>query len=460
MSAPKTAASVTEAEAFLGGHPEVRHISLILTDNCGVARGKLLTRDELLSAYKNGRYLPGSFRVLDVTGRDVEETGMVWEDGDADRLGWPVPGTLVPTPWAPGQDEAQFLTSLHELDGRPCIVDPRNTLSRIVENFSELGLTPVAAIELEFYLMDREAALSGRPKPPAAQLNGAVPKGMQPYLLQDLDDFGPFFDDVYKAGDIQGLPLQTLISEYSPGQMEIGLKHRADPLKACDEAIMYKRLVKAIAEKHGFVATFMAKPYKDLAGSGMHVHVSLVDKNGNNIFASEDPARNLPLRYAIGGLKATMAEAFAVFAPNANSYRRFRKNSYAPVAPTWGVNNRTVSLRIPAGSGQSVHIEHRVAGADANPYLVLAAVLAGMHHGMAAKIDPGPESKGNAYAAPAARMPTNWLDAIELWQRSATMRDYFHEELVDTFAIVKEAEADRFNAEPSPLDFEYYLRTI
>ncbi len=319
-----------------------------------------------------------------------------------------------------GKDEAQFLTSLHELDGRPCIVDPRNTLSRIVENFSELGLTPVAAIELEFYLMDREAALSGRPKPPAAQLNGAVPKGMQPYLLQDLDDFGPFFDDVYKAGDIQGLPLQTLISEYSPGQMEIGLKHRADPLKACDEAIMYKRLVKAIAEKHGFVATFMAKPYKDLAGSGMHVHVSLVDKNGNNIFASEDPARNLPLRYAIGGLKATMAEAFAVFAPNANSYRRFRKNSYAPVAPTWGVNNRTVSLRIPAGTGQSVHIEHRVAGADANPYLVLAAVLAGMHHGMAAKIDPGPESKGNAYAAPAARMPTNWLDAIELWQRSAT----------------------------------------
>ena len=449
-----------EARAYLAAHQEARHISLIITDSCGVARGKLLTREELVSAYKNGRYLPGSFRVLDVTGRDVVATGMVWEDGDADRLAWPVPGTLVPTPWASGKNEAQYLTTLHELDGRPCIVDPRNALERIVTTFTELGLTPVAAIELEFYLMDRDSALAGKPRPPAALLNGGTPKHMQPYLLQDLDDFGPFFDDLYDSAAIQNLPVTALISEYSPGQMEIGLKHRADALRACDEAIMYKRMVKATAEKHGLVATFMAKPYSDLSGSGMHVHVSALDKDGNNVFASDDPSRNKPLLYAIGGLKATMAEAFAIFAPNANSYRRFRKDSYAPIAPTWGVNNRTVSLRVPAGTGQSVHLEHRVAGADANPYLVLAAVLAGMHHGLTAKIDPGPESKGNAYASPAARMPTNWLDAIEMWQASDLMRKYFDPEFVDTFAIVKEAEADRFNAEPTPLDFEYYLRTI
>ncbi len=450
----------TEAETFLAAHPNVRHISLILTDSCGVARGKLLTREELVSAFKNGRYLPGSFRVLDVTGRDVEETGLVWEDGDADRLAWPVPGTLLPTPWM-GPAHGQFLTTLHELDGSPCQVDPRNALARVLERFQADGFTPVCAIELEFFLLDRESALAGKPQPPVSLVSGARPKHYQAYLLQDTDDFAPFFDDLYRAAEVQGLPAQTLISEYAPGQMEIGLLHRADGLKACDDAIMFKRLVKGVAEQHGLVATFMAKPYKEWTGSGMHVHVSLADRSGKNAFACDDPAKNDLLRHSVGGLKATMTDGMAIFAPNANSYRRFRKNSYAPISPTWGINNRTVSIRIPAGKGETCHLEHRSAGADANPYLVLAAVLAGMHHGIAEAIDPGPPVTGNAYAVKSgARMPINWFSALETWRASKIMREYFGNEFVDVFASVKEAEADRFFCEPTPLDFEFYLRTI
>ena len=457
---PDGATLAQEAGAFLSANPDVSHISMIWTDLCGVMRGKLLTREELVAAYKGGRYFPGSMMSIDVTGRDVEETGLVWEDGDGDRLCWAVPGTLCLVPWLPDA-QAQYISTIHELDGAPSIAEPRQTLARVVERFrGETGLTPVAAIELEFYLMDRDTALAGRPQPPRALTNGAHTNQIQCYLLQDLDDFGPFFRDLYSAAKVQGLPAEALISEYAPGQMEIGLKHRADALRACDDAIMFKRLVKATAEKHGLIASFMAKPYRDQAGCGMHLHVSLADTEGKNVFASADPASHPLVRQCVAGMKVTMGEALAIFAPNANSYRRFRKNMYAPVKPNWGVNNRTVSIRIPAASGAATHIEHRISGADANPYLALAAMLGGMLHGITGKLDPGPPVKGNGYAQPADPLPTHWLAAIEALRGSAAMREYLGTRFVDVFTAIKEAEADRFHSEPQPLDFDYYLRTM
>lgn len=447
-----------EAEAFLAASPETQSFNMIWTGVSGVQRGKLLRRPEVLGAYKNGRFLPGSIMGVDVNGEDVVETGLVWDDGDADRIAWPLPGTLLPVPWTEGS--AQFLTALHELDGSPSIVEPRNTLARVVERFKEMRLTPVAAVELEFYLMDREAALSGNPRPPKSLLNEARAEHFQCYLLQDLDDFQPFFRDLYSGAEAQGLPALTVISEYAPGQMEIVLQHRPDVLKAADEAIMFKRLVRATAERHGLAATFMAKPYSQYTGSGMHIHVSLMDEDGRNMFAAENASESPLMLNAIAGLKETMAEAMLIFAPNANSYRRFRRNSYAPIAPSWGVNNRTVSVRVPATKGEAMHIEHRPAGADANPYLVLAAVLAGMHHGITHKLDPGPAVVGNGYEQPAPKMPTNWYSAIDAFRGGRVIRDYLGDRFVDIFSIIKEVEADRFNAEPTPRDFSWYLRTI
>jgi len=297
-----------EAQAFLDANPDIESVHVIWTDMCGVARGKILRRDEVVPAWKDGRFMPISALVLDVTGQDVPETGLVFDEGDRDMLLWPVPGSMVRVPWA-HVPTAQYIATVHDLDGTPHYADPRNALDKIVKRFElELGMKPVGAVELEFFLMDRASALAGKPMAPQSLINEARPQHYQAYYLQDTEDFGPFFKDLYAWCEIQGLPAKTLISEYAPGQMEIVLRHRADVLKACDEGIMLKRLIKNVAEKHGLAATFMAKPYSAWTGSGMHIHVSLGDEDGNNLFAAEDPMQNELLMHAIGGLKAAMAE--------------------------------------------------------------------------------------------------------------------------------------------------------
>jgi glutamine synthetase len=449
-----------EALAFLDANPDITSIHVIWTDICGVARGKILRRDELVPAWKDGRFMPISALVLDITGQDVPETGLVFDEGDRDMLLWPVPGSLVRIPWME-EPTAQYLASVHDLDGTPHFADPRNALEAIVKRFqAELNMTPVGAVELEFFLMDRASAIAGEPRAPKSLINEHRPQHFQAYYLQDLDDFAPFFKDLYAYCDAQGLPAKTLISEYAPGQMEIVLRHRSDVLKACDEGIMLKRVIKATAEKHGMAATFMAKPYAQWTGSGMHIHVSLGDEQGNNLFAAEDPMQNELLLHAIGGLKAAMAESMLIFAPNANSYRRFRRNSYAPVSASWGINNRTVSLRIPAGAANACHIEHRPSGADANPYLVMAAILAGMHYGITEKSDPGNPVVGNGYEKRAKYIPGNWFDAIDAFWRASILKEYFGKPFVDTYCTIKEVEADRFYAEPTLRDFEWYLRAV
>ena len=204
----------------------------------------------------------------------------------------------------------------------------------------------------------------------------------------------------------------------------------------------------------------MAKPFAQSAGSGMHLHISMNDAAGNNAFASEDVAGTPLLRHAIGGMKTLLAESMAIFAPNANSFRRFKANSYAPVAATWGVNNRTVSLRIPAGSPASRHVEHRICGADANPYLAMAAVLAAMLHGITHTIDPGPAVVGNGYEAQGddIRLPNHWASAIEAFDNSAAMRDYLGDRFVTNYVVVKGVEMANFMAEVTDLDYTWYLR--
>jgi glutamine synthetase len=205
----------------------------------------------------------------------------------------------------------------------------------------------------------------------------------------------------------------------------------------------------------------MAKPFAEHAGSGMHLHVSVEDAGGKNIFASESPEGTEALRHAIGGMAATLGDAFAIFAPNANSYRRFKANSFAPVAPTWGVDNRTVSLRVPKGAPATRHIEHRVAGADANPYLALAALLAGVHHGITNRIDPGPPVVGDGYAKAAesgVKLPSNWFAAVDAFAASPIIADYLGTRFQKMFASVKHTEQDRFFGQVPPIDYQWYLR--
>lgn len=449
-----------ECRDFLAGNPQVRFVDVFFTSMTGVPRGKRLRIHELQAVYDYGRFLPGSILVVDTTGADCEDTGLVWEDGDADRRARPVPGTLTLAPWL-GDDMAQVMLSLYELDGTPNDLDPRHVLQKVLDRYAADGLTPVAACELEYYLVDLERTADGDLQPPKSLQTGRRPHGIEVYGLPELEAISPFLRELWDTADVIGVPLEGAISEFAPSQVELTLKHKPDALRACDDALLYKRMAKGVALRHGCEATFMAKPWADRAGNGFHVHVSFNDADGNNLCAAEDPEGSPMLRRAIGGMKQLLGEGMAILAPNANSYRRFKANSYAPVAATWGVNNRTVSLRIPAGPAPTRHVEHRVAGADGNPYLVMAVLLASAHHGLTNKIDPGPAVVGDGYAAAAkekSRLPSNWFAAVDLFDQSTVLREYLGDRFVDMFVSVKRTEQARFFEVVTSLDFDWYLR--
>lgn len=445
-----------ELDAFLAANPDVQAVQIMITDPSGVLRGKSVRREELARIFDAGRQVAGSILGLDITGEDVDDTGLVWDTGDADMCARPIAGTLVRAPWL-GPSTGQLMLTMFDAKGAPAPADPRHVLVRVLDRLARAGYTPVVACEIEFYLLREEA---GGKLAPAGGGRASERRKIDAYSLQRLDDLAPVFADVYTAANAQGLPAETLMSEYAPGQFEITLRHRADALRAVDDAVMFKRVLRGVAQKHGLIASFMAKPFTARAGCGLHVHVSLNDARGDNLFASDEPAGTPLLRHAIGGMKAHMAESLAIFAPNANSYRRFVSRSYAPIAPNWGINNRSVSLRVPAGPPASRHIEHRIAGADANLYLATAAVLAAAARGIEQKLDPGPPVEGNGYAQAGERtLPAGWREALAAAEASTFLPDALGADFMKIFLAIKRQECERFLAEVTELDYAWYLRS-
>ena len=340
--------------------------------------------------------------------------------------------------------------------------DPRHALQAQVDALAAQGLHPAGAFELEFFLLDPERDAYGKMQPARDVLDGRKSTKTEVYSVDHLHGMLPLFSDIYAGAAKAGIKAETLISEYAPGQYELTLHYRTDVMQAADDLMRLKRIVRAQARAHGVVACFMAKPNEDYAGSGMHFHVSMLDDAGRNIFVEDREGQwNTAILHALGGLKTTMAESMLVFAPHANSWRRFATQSYAPVSPSWGVNNRSVALRIPAGDIKARRIEHRPAGVDANPYLVAATVLAGIRHGMAQKIDPGPETTGNGYDDDStSAIPTDWKQAIEAAKASAFLKDALGEDMHRTFTAIKAAEYARVMRTVSEVDFDLYLHTV
>jgi glutamine synthetase len=445
-----------EPERLFASNPEIYDVDLLIPDTNGVMRGKRLQRDALAKVYRDGLALPGSIFAADITGDTVEETGLGFDEGDADRLCWPLPGSLRVVPWEQGR--AQALLTMHEADGRRFFADPRQVLRQVLERFEEHGLTPVVAVELEFYLIDRERTPSGAPQPPISPGSGIRARQTQVYSMSDLDENGALLSAVARACESQQIPAFTAVAEYAPGQFEVNLLHRPDVLEACDDAVLLKRLVKALTRQHGFDATFMAKPYPSQAGSGLHLHVSLQDETGANVFAgAEQGCGSDVLRHAVGGLATLLPESMALLAPNANSFRRYAPGVYVARAPTWGHNNRTVALRIPAGPPQATRIEHRVAGADANPYLVAAAVLAGIHYGLSNGCDPGEPVSGNADEQRDPSLPLTWGEALEAFALSETLPEYFGSEFCHVYYETRASERRKFQEVVTALEYDWYL---
>lgn len=454
---------LTDLRAFLKRHPETDVMELLVADLAGVLRGKRIRRDEFAHVFRDGFCLPGGTVLLDTLGEVVPGIPYTAEDGDPDIFTTIVPGSLAPLPWAK-RPTAQALFRFHTRDGDPFFADPRFVLERAAEPLRKMKLEVVMAAELEFYLLDGK---SDRPKARVARVPGiGRPQvGPQVYHPDDLWDIENFLNDVNDACAAQNIPVGTTTSEFAPGQFEINLHHVGDPVLACDHAVLLKRAVKAVARQHGFVACFMAKPFEETSGSGLHIHLSLVDKDRRNWFSggkerAAAPPYNARLRHAVGGLVKTMAEATAIFAPNANSYRRLRPEMFAPVEPNWGANHRNVALRIPVSTGENLRIEHRTAGADANPYLVTAAVLAGIHHGIRNRCDPGTMVEEHAVVRPRRRIPDRWDAAIDRFQRSKVLPRYLGEEYCRAYATNRREEARRFHNVISDVDFDWYLRAV
>jgi glutamine synthetase len=444
-------------ERFLAEHPEVRFVDAFVNDLNTIERGKRIDRAALPAMFERGMPLPGSMFALDIQAGTVEATGLGFADGDADRPCLPIPGTLVPVPWAAADGVAQVQLTMNDHDGTPFFGDPRHLLARVLGRFAPLGLTPVVAIEYEFYLVDLERDAAGQPQPPRGPLTRRREYRAQINSMTDLDEYSGLLAEIDRVCRLQDIPTTSALAEYGPGQYEVNLRHAPDALRVCDEALRFKRAVKSVARNFGCEATFLPKPYRDMAGSGLHIHVSLQDAGGRNIFAAASPLESRPLRQVIAGTLATLADGMALCAPGPNSYRRFRAEAYVPLQPTWSINNRGSAIRVPASDPDNLRIEHRLAGADANPYLVLAWVLAGMLHGLENALEPPTVLTGNAYEQAGELLPVTWPQAIERFARSELARIWLGEKFVNLYTTVKRAEMEEFNSFITPLEIARYL---
>ena len=452
-----------ELKKLLRAHPDTGTMELLIPDMHGVLKGKRIQARDFEKTCKDGFWFCGGTVLLTTLGQTVSGIPFGEDDGDPDIPCRLVPGSIAPVPWA-SKPMAQAMFRMYLDNGDPFFADPRSVLERALEPLRKRNLKIVMATELEFYLLDAGAAqpVAGAPRVPGS---GELQPGPQVYNPDDLWEIEGFLNDVYAWCEAQHIPAESTISEYSQGQFEINLRHVDDPVLACDHAVLLKRVVKAAARKHGFIACFMAKPFADDAGSGLHIHMSFVDRNGSNYFSHgreklASPPYSARLRNAVGGLLKTMPEATAIFAPNANSYRRLRPDMFAPVEPNWGSNHRVVAVRIPVSDEQNLRLEHRVAGADANPYLVTAAVAAGVHHGLTNRIDPGPMIEQGANISVKAGIPMRWDASLDRFKRSKVLPAYLGKDYCKYFEKNRRNESKQFHDVISPLDFQWYLRSV
>lgn len=440
------------AQSYLAGH-RLDEVECIIGDLTGIARGKAVPASKF--ARQDYFYLPESVFLQTLTGG--------WADAEGPE-GWVEPDmilkpdldTSTAAPWT-GDWTLQVIHDAYKRDGTPVPMSPRNVLKRVVGKYREMGLEPVVAPEMEFFLVSRNTDPAQAIKPMMGR-TGRPAAARQAYSMSAVDEYGPVIDDIYDFAEAQGFEIDGITQEGGAGQVEINLMH-GDPVKLADEVFYFKRLIREAALKHDCYATFMAKPIEGEPGSAMHIHHSILDADGNNIFSGPQGGETDAFYTFIGGMQTYLPSAIALLAPYVNSYRRYVKDHAAPINLEWGYDNRTTGIRIPISEPEARRVENRIAGMDCNPYLGIAASLACGYLGMVDGLRPTKKYKGDAYDGE-DNIPKGVFAALDLFDEATALHEVLHPEFARVYSIVKRTEYEEFLQVISPWEREHLLLSV
>ncbi|KMJ52194.1 glutamine synthetase [Vogesella sp. EB] len=427
----------------------ITEVECLIPDMTGLARGKIVPRHKYNPA--EGLRLPEAVLSMTVTGDFPEQDFTSVADPDMRLI--PDASTVRPVPWAK-EPTAQIIHDCVNFDGTDADLAPRNVLKRILKLYQQDGLSAIVAPEMEFYLVQVEPDEDIPLKPPVGRTK-RTEAGMQSFSIDAVNEYDNIFDEIYDWCEAQGLALDTLIHEMGTAQMEINLDH-GDPLQLADQVFLFKRTVREVAIRNNMYATFMAKPMQGQPGSAMHIHQSVVDADGNNIFSNTDGSPSDAFLHFIGGLQTYLPAAMPFFAPYVNSYRRLSRFTSAPINLSWGYDNRTCGLRVPHSGPEARRVENRLAGVDVNPYLAIAASLACGYLGMQQRIQPSAPLTGSAYEQP-HQLPRHLDDAIDMLLKCQPLAELFGDHFIQTYSAIKEAEYREYFDVISPWERRFLL---
>jgi glutamine synthetase len=429
---------------------EIDDVEAFVPDMAGAARGKVLPAAKFGSGELK---LPEGIFAQTVSGEYVDNKDNV---EDRDMLLRPDPDTLRPVPWATDPTASVFLDCVNR-DGDPVETSPRHVLRKVLDLYKAKGWRPVVAPEVEFYLINPHSDANEEVEPPEGRL-GWTETSKQPYSIDSMNDFEPFMNDVYSYCEIQEIRIDTLSQEMGPAQFELNFLH-GDAIDLADQVFLFKRTVREAAIAHEMHATFLARPMSEEAGSALHIHQSVVDDDGNNIFSDAKGGPSDLFMSYIGGLQKYMPHALLLFAPYPNSYRRFLSYDASPVNLGWAIDNRTVGLRVPDSSPEARRVENRLAGSDVNPYLAIAGTLACGYLGMIDGAKPDDPIEGSAYDLPFS-LHRYLYEAIDAFEGSKAMRSTLGEKFVDIYTAVKKHECHEFQTIVTPWEREVLMFNV
>jgi glutamine synthetase len=455
MTEPSPAlATLKEWQEFAHAHSQLSALDAFIIDVNGNTLGKRLAIADAHKAFTDGVQFSSCALIADVRGLGHNVQGMGASDGDPDGSAVPLSGSVHTVPWARATT-AQVLCSMRHIETAGTLwFDPREVLREVVVQCHQAGVHPVVACELEFFLIDPRREVDGGIRLAAMPGRGTPPRRAANLSMDAIEENSAFLNSVTAAAAQQGVPVCGAVAEYGMGQYEVNLRHVADAVLAADHAVLLRRIVKGVAQSMGMLASFMAKPFARQAGSGLHVHVSLADESGANRFGLA--GGEVLLQEAVAGMQAMMFDSVGLCAPNFNSYRRYL-GPFVPTTRDWGHNNRAVAFRVPAAHGSGRRIEHRVAGADASPHLVVAAILAAVVHGVTQHLNPTAPAVGRVQPAPDPAFPNGLLAALERLEHSSLLSTYIPGKFLQLFAQLKRKEYAALIEELFSREFDFYL---